>query len=77
LLRLDKIDGYWNISYLIDKKYRGLGLGEKIIGKAILEREGLPLRAVVKEENIPSKIIFEKHSFAVVNSNKLITYEKR
>ena len=29
LLRLDKIGGYWNISYLIDKKYRGFGLGQK------------------------------------------------
>ena len=77
LLRLDKIKGYWNISYLIDKKYRGFGLGQKIIEKAILERDGLPLRAKIKEENIASKRIFQKLSFAVVNSNELITYEKR
>lgn len=77
LLRLDKIGGYWNISYLIDKKYRGFGLGQKIIEKAILERDGLPLRAEIKEENIASKRIFQKLSFAVVNSNELITYEKR
>jgi RimJ/RimL family protein N-acetyltransferase len=77
LLRLDKIKGYWNISYLIDKKYRGFGLGQKIIEKAILERDGLPLRAKIKEENIASKRIFQKLSFAVVNNNKLITYEKR
>ena len=77
LLRLDKIKGYWNISYLIDKKYRGFGLGQKVIEKAILERDGLPLRAKIKEENIASKRIFQKLSFAVVNNNKLITYEKR
>ena len=45
--------------------------------KAILERDGLPLRAKIKEENIASKRIFQKLSFAVVNSNELITYEKR
>ena len=77
LLRLDKIDGYWNISYLVGKKYRGFGLGEKIIEKAILEKNGLPLRAVVKEKNIASVKIFEKYMFTVINSNELITYEKR
>lgn len=76
-LRLDKIDGYWNISYLIDNKFRGFGLGSKMIEKAILEKENLPLRALVKKENIASNRIFEKLDFSVINSNELITYEKR
>lgn len=66
------------IDYSIDKQYRGLGLGQVIIEKAIQEvkqyRNDIKLIAKVKPENIASKKTFEKSGFTLVSQDGFCVY---
>lgn len=63
-IRFDFKNGFWEIDYSIDKKYRGFGLGRKIIILSMNKFSlGDKLRAIVKRENISSRKVFEKLSF--------------
>ncbi len=56
------------ISYSVDKKYRGMGFGSKIISEieAVILNEGIKIKAIkayVKKTNTASKKIFEKNKY--------------
>src|SRR5690606_17048620 len=50
-VRLDKDKEYWVLDYSIDEKYRGKGLATSMI-KLLLELSPLPIKAIVKPNNI-------------------------
>lgn len=75
LIRLEKEKNIFKISYLMDKKFRGLGLGKSILDKGIKKIETiLDLPAVfegaVKKDNIASMISFEKSGFTRLPDKK-------
>jgi len=61
-IRFDKEVDYWKIDYSIDKKFRGMGMGSKIIKLGLEKIEG-KVKAWVKKENIASCKIFENLNF--------------
>lgn len=63
-VRLDFVNGYWEIDYSIVKKYRGKGFGEKII-QLVSEKldKNTSLKGLVKKENIASSKVFKKLKF--------------
>lgn len=62
-IRYDRKDeGFWDIDFFIDKKFRGMGLGQKIIELSLNKISGI-VRAVVKKENVASCKVFEKLGF--------------
>ena len=50
-VRLDYLDKKWLIDYSIDQFFRGLGLGKKIISKAINMIDKGTFMAMVKHKN--------------------------
>lgn len=67
-VRFDKIDGIWEIDYSIDKQYRGLGLGGRIIELGIEELKK-DVKAIVKIENLSSCKVFENLGFKNENTS--------
>lgn len=61
-LRFEKENDYWKIDYSIDKRYRGMGMGKRIIELALREING-SVKAWVKQDNIASCKVFEKLGF--------------
>ncbi len=57
-IRIDFINGYWEIDYSISKDQRGLGYGKKIIELLISKSKNKNLKAIVKKENNISSSIF-------------------
>ena len=66
-IRFDIADGYAIISYFIDRDYRNKGLGASIVRMGIEKLNYLSgdmkIKAIVREENVPSLIIFEQLHF--------------
>jgi RimJ/RimL family protein N-acetyltransferase len=62
-IRIDLIDGFWNIDYSIDNKFRGKGLGKEIVKKLIVKFESYRFKATVKKENIASVKVFKSLGF--------------
>ena len=67
-IRLDLIEGWWEVDYSIDKGFRRLGIGKVILKKVIEQKEFFKLRALVKPQNIASIKIFENLMFFKVAS---------
>lgn len=63
-IRFDKEGENWVISYSIEDKYRGMGLGKEIVKKGI-EKVSKPILAWVKMENIASRKTFESLGFSI------------
>ena len=74
-IRYDKKgDGIWDIDYSIDKKYRGLGFGKKMVELSLSHISGVK-RAVVQRKNIASCKVFEQMGFKPwKNDDELIEY---
>ena len=67
-IRIDLIDNYWNIDYSVDSKYRGLGLGKKLVQLLINKTVFNNFNAIVKMQNEISIKIFVDLGFKL-NSN--------
>jgi UDP-2,4-diacetamido-2,4,6-trideoxy-beta-L-altropyranose hydrolase len=70
-LRLERMEGGWNIDYSIDTLFRGRRWGKKLLALGIqwiseLGESSVFLRAVVKESNAASAKTFESLGFAEV-----------
>jgi len=78
MIKLEKDSCGIKISYSVDKKYRGLGYGTKIID--IVEKYsksiGSKFYAEVKKDNIASQKIFEKAGYEKFKYKSYITYKK-
>lgn len=61
--RIELKNGVWLIDYSIDKSFRGLGLGHKMIAEMIMQNPQKNFIAEVKLENIASQLVFEKLGF--------------
>ena len=74
MLRLEKEGSYYKISYLIDKKYRGKGIGTKLLSyikKIFFNRI---LVGYVKYDNIASIKAFEKSRYIKINKENYIKF---
>ena len=75
-VRLELLEDKWMIDYSIDSRYRGIGLGEKIIYEIVKLENGKNLFAQVKQKNIASVKIFENQNFRVKSVDKeIINFE--
>lgn len=63
-IRFDKEGKSWIISYSIEDKYRGMGLGKEVVKRGI-EKVSKPILAWVKIENIASRKTFESLGFSI------------
>jgi UDP-2,4-diacetamido-2,4,6-trideoxy-beta-L-altropyranose hydrolase len=73
-IRFDREYDYWKIDYSIDKKFRGMGMGSKIIKLGLEKMEG-NIKAWVKLDNIASRKVFDNLGFKVINEeNSVIEY---
>ena len=80
-VRLDLVNGKYRISFSVDKKYRGKGIGSKMLAIVLLLNPGFNFFAEVLEQNKASRKIFSKLNFHPKNSfsgggNEIIIYEK-
>ena len=79
-IRLDKEGDVWVLDYSIDKKYRGKGLGKKII-QLVLERTSKPIKAVVKPANFASIKVFQQNNFlmteGVYQNERVLIFNKK
>ena len=78
-IRLDYSEGFWEINYSIDQKYRGKGYGMAIVKMCMNKSFNKNYKATVKMDNVISQKVFERLNFTKVqNENKYIyTYTKR
>ncbi|CAL66984.1 GNAT family N-acetyltransferase [Christiangramia forsetii] len=68
-IRYDKnTNGIWDIDYSIDKEYRGLGFGKRMVELSLSSVSGVK-RAVVQRKNIASCKVFEKLGFEMDKKN--------
>lgn len=73
-VRFDREDNYWKIDYSIDEKFRGMGMGSKIIELGLEKMKG-KIKAWVKKENKASCRVFEKLGFKnISNANDVHLY---
>ncbi len=75
VIRFDKKNDDFIISYFIDKNYRGRGLGELVLREGIKTLQEIvdnpSLLAYVKKGNIASEKIFEKLDFDLYREEKI------
>jgi len=81
ILRIDKIDNYFRISFNVLKEHRGKGIGQRIISLAVDKFSNKRLVAEVLEGNTASQKIFDRNNFVVTqkytkNERKIMTYVK-
>jgi RimJ/RimL family protein N-acetyltransferase len=62
-IRIDLIDGFWNIDYSIDNEFRGKGLGKEIVKLLINKFESYKFKATVKKQNKASINVFVNLGF--------------
>lgn len=62
-VRIDLVDGYWNIGFSIDTNFRGNGLGKHIITLLLNRFDSFKFKAVVKKTNKSSAHIFNQLCF--------------
>lgn len=62
-IRIDLIDGFWNIDYSIDSQLRGKGLGKEIVRLLINKFESYKFKATVKKQNKASINVFVNLGF--------------
>ncbi len=77
-IRFEKIDGSHKISYSLDEKFRGLGLGKPLlkIGLQTIQtklQEPSIIQGFVKKNNTASKISFEKCGFVLIKNEDHIS----
>ncbi|WP_343616083.1 GNAT family N-acetyltransferase [Flavobacterium sp.] len=68
-IRIDKIDSYWQIDYSLDDKYRGQGLGKKMIDLLLQKFDLFKFKATVKNHNVASIAVFIKSGFKKLSTD--------
>lgn len=73
-IRFDLKDHIWRISYSLDKRFRGLGLGKRLLKAGLKKIEAtidLPatIQGAIKKDNPASKISFENCGFRPIKNN--------
>ncbi len=76
-IRIDKIQEYWVIDYSIDFKYRGLGLGKKIVELLLNRFKNYKFKAIVKRENEFSIKVFKNLGFeqCLIENDDFLQFE--
>ena len=70
-VRLDKCKQFYKLNYLINPKYRGLGLAKKMIKLSLKKyrfKNKIPIIAEVKKNNLKSKRILLECNFVCTNN---------
>lgn len=67
-VRIDLVDGLWNIGFSIDAKFRGNGLGKQIIMLLLNRFDSYKFKAIVKKNNKASARIFNLLGFQKTES---------
>lgn len=80
-VRLDKINDFFKISFVVSPSFRGMGYGKRMINQIINEYQNISFIAEVLENNIASQKIFLDNEFLVQkkvkkNNEKIISYVK-
>lgn len=73
-IRFEYKNDYWEIGYSIDAKFRGMGLGTKIIELGLNMVDG-PIIAKVKPQNLGSRRVFNKLGFIELVDVVSISYK--
>tara|TARA_Y100001958_G_scaffold159984_1_gene164886 strand:+ start:5068 stop:6060 length:993 start_codon:yes stop_codon:yes gene_type:complete len=74
-IRLDLNEKFWLINFSIDKSFRGLGYGKKIIFIMLKLNRNKKFLAKVKSENIASQKVFKNLHFTLINkTDTTLTY---
>lgn len=71
-IRFDKENESWIVSYSIAEKYRGMGMGKKIIKLGLEKIEG-KVKAWVKQENIASRRVFQNLGFKKLSTDNEVS----
>lgn len=74
-VRLDFELNSWWIDFTVDRRFRGMGYGSKMLQKIIKKKEYKELKAYVKNTNIGSLKVFEKLKFVETGYKKTENYE--
>ena len=73
-IRLTQIDGWWNISYSIDARYRQQGFGQRIVELGV---DGMGrCVAEVKAENVASNRVFASLGFEQFCLGEVVTWRQ-
>ncbi len=78
-VRLEKKKNFINISYSLSKKFRGFGLGKKLLSialKKIKKKTNIVLVGKVKKKNIKSVNVFKSLGFKGIIKNKVYYFKK-
>ena len=78
-VRFEKEKKFISVHYSLDRKFRGLGLGKKMLGAAIKKTKKtkkIILMGKVKKNNIRSAKIFKSLGFKGVIKNKIYYFKK-
>jgi RimJ/RimL family protein N-acetyltransferase len=74
-VRIELKNKFWLIDYSVDKSFRGLGIGKLMIKNLCEIYEKYNLKALVKNNNISSKMVFESLNFdKYVIDSEIIEY---
>jgi L-amino acid N-acyltransferase YncA len=78
-VRFDKAYNFVKVSFSISKKFRGLGIGKKMLNMAIKKyktNKTISLIGEVKSKNLPSIRIFRALGFKEKINNKIYRFKK-
>lgn len=68
-IRYDKTDeNTWELDFSISQRFRGMGLGKTIVELSMIQISG-PIVAVVRQNNIASRQVFERLGFQIQNKD--------
>lgn len=70
-IRIDLNDAFWSIDYSIDVRFRGTGLGKEIIKQLMQKYPRYNYRAIVKNQNVASRKVFNSLGFTEMQSEDL------
>ena len=70
-IRFEYFNEEWGIDYSIGKQYRGQGLGQVILELSIPFFCNYIIRAIVKQDNLPSNKIFKNLGFTLKGDEKI------
>lgn len=74
ILRLEKEGSYHKVSYLIDKNYRGKGIGTELLNYIKKKFFNRILIGYVKYDNVASIKAFEKSNYIKINKKNYIKF---
>jgi UDP-2,4-diacetamido-2,4,6-trideoxy-beta-L-altropyranose hydrolase len=80
-VRFDRRRGEWEIDFSLAREVRGLGLGKRLLQKAMQKLTNIEanpnILARVKCNNFPSQRVFESLNYKKIGSGEVVTYMMR